>query len=170
MGMPTFDPALYKQTTKTQWDDAAEAWHRWGPFLERWLGDATELMLDLAGVDARSRVLDIAAGAGGQTVAAARRAGAVLATDISPDILELAAAEARAAGLGNVATRVMDGESLGVEDVVAGLGDAPGHAVLLAELDLAGDAGSLRLVEDRVREARPHQPRHQVLEHRAAPG
>ena len=95
MGMPTFDPALYKQTTKTQWDDAAEAWHRWGPFLERWLGDATELMLDLAGVDARSRVLDIAAGAGGQTVAAARRAGAVLATDISPDILELAAAEAR---------------------------------------------------------------------------
>jgi len=112
----TFDPALYKQTTKAQWDDAADAWHRWGPFLERWLGEATELMLDLAGVDASSRVLDIAAGAGGQTIAAARRAGAVLATDISPEILELAASEARAAGLGNVAIRVMDGESLGVED------------------------------------------------------
>lgn len=112
----TFDPAVYKQTTKAQWDDAAEAWRRWGPFLERWLGEATELMLDLAGVDAGSRVLDIAAGAGGQTIAAARRAGAVLATDISPAILELAAAEARAAGLGNVATRVMDGEALGVEE------------------------------------------------------
>src|SRR5690242_14966140 len=50
----SFDPALYKQTTKVQWDDAAEAWHRWGPFLERWLGEATELMLDLAGVDGGS--------------------------------------------------------------------------------------------------------------------
>lgn len=116
MANSTFDPALYKEATRAQWDDAAEAWRRWGPFLERWLGEATELMLDLAGVDASSRVLDIAAGAGGQTVAAARRAGAVLATDISPAILELAAAEARAAGLGNVATRVMDGETLGVED------------------------------------------------------
>jgi SAM-dependent methyltransferase len=110
----TFDPALYKQTTRTQWDDAAEAWHRWGPFLERWLGEATELMLDLARADG-ARVLDIAAGAGGQTIAAARRAEAVLATDISAGILEFAAAEARAAGLGNVATRAMDGEGLDVD-------------------------------------------------------
>ena len=27
----TFDPVRYKQTTKTQWEQAAEAWHRWGP-------------------------------------------------------------------------------------------------------------------------------------------
>ena len=40
----------------------------------------------------------------------------MLATDISSNILEFAAEEARAAGLGNVATRVMDGESLEVED------------------------------------------------------
>jgi SAM-dependent methyltransferase len=111
----TFDPEQYKQTTRAQWDDAAEAWHGWGPFLERWLGEATELMLDLAGVGSGSRVVDIAAGAGGQTLAAARRAQAVLATDISAGILELAAAEARAAGLGNVATRVLDGERLDVE-------------------------------------------------------
>jgi SAM-dependent methyltransferase len=111
----TFDPEQYKQTTRAQWDDAADAWHRWGPFLERWLGEATELMLELAGVGSGSRVVDIAAGAGGQTLAAARRAQAVLATDISAGILERAAAEARAAGLGNVATRVMDGERLDVE-------------------------------------------------------
>ena len=115
MASATFDPAAYKETTRVQWDDAAEAWHRWGPFLERWLGDATELMLDLARVDGRSRVIDIAAGAGGQTLAAARRAEAVLATDVSAGILEFASAEARAAGLGNVATRVMDGEALDVE-------------------------------------------------------
>ena len=45
-----FDPAQYKTTTKQQWEDAAEAWDRWGPVLEEWLGDATQLMLDRAAV------------------------------------------------------------------------------------------------------------------------
>jgi hypothetical protein len=31
---PTFDAQKYKETTRQQWQDAAEAWHRWGPFLE----------------------------------------------------------------------------------------------------------------------------------------
>jgi len=72
-------------------------------------------MLDLAGVREGSRVLDIAAGSGGQSVSAARRGATVLATDISSNILDEAAAAARAAGVANVATRVMDGESLDVE-------------------------------------------------------
>jgi SAM-dependent methyltransferase len=115
--MSTFDAAVYKETTRAQWQEAAEAWHRWDPVFDRWLGEATELMLDLAGVARDSRVLDIAAGSGGQTIAAARRAadGSVLATDISSNILEEATAAARAAGVTNVATRVLDGESLGVE-------------------------------------------------------
>ena len=119
MATTAFDPVAYKQTTTQQWQEAAAAWHRWGPTLEEWLGEATELMLDLARIGEGSRVLDVAAGAGGQTLAAARRVGpggSVLATDISANILEFAAEEARAAGLGNVATRVMDGESLDVED------------------------------------------------------
>jgi SAM-dependent methyltransferase len=115
MSRMTFDAATYKASTREQWQQAAEAWHRWGPFLEEWLGDATTLMLDLARVEAGSRVLDIAAGAGGQTVAAARRARAVLATDVSERILEYAADEARRAGLANVATKTMDGEQLDVE-------------------------------------------------------
>jgi SAM-dependent methyltransferase len=115
---PTFDPAAYKTTTRDQWERAAEAWHRWGPTLEAWLGPATALMLDLAAVAEGSRVLDIAAGAGGQTLAAARRvgpAGRVLATDISPAILAYARSEAERAGLGNVAVQEVDGEALDVE-------------------------------------------------------
>jgi SAM-dependent methyltransferase len=115
MEVANFDPAAYKETTREQWQDAAEAWHRWGPALETWLGEATEMMLDLAGVGPGSRVLDVAAGAGGQTLAAARRGAAVLATDISPAILGYAAAEARRAGLSSVATRTLDGERLDVE-------------------------------------------------------
>ena len=72
-------------------------------------------MLDLARIGAGSRVLDVAAGAGEQSLAAARRVGPtghVLATDIAPALLDHALADARAAGLSNVATRELDGESL----------------------------------------------------------
>jgi SAM-dependent methyltransferase len=112
----TFDAARYKSTTRQQWEDAAEAWHRWGPTIEDWLGAATDRMLDAAGITTGSRVLDVAAGAGGQTLAAARRTGPtghVLATDISPGILAYAA---KVAGdLPQVATLEVDGETLNVE-------------------------------------------------------
>lgn len=116
---PTFDPVAYKRTTHAQWQEAAEAWHGWGPVLEDWLGEATEIMLDLAGVSDGGKVLDVAAGAGGQSLAAARRVGStgsVLATDISENILRFVEAEASRTGLTNIATRVMDGEDLEVEE------------------------------------------------------
>ena len=119
MATTVFDPVTYKQTTREQWQEAAEAWHRWGPTLEQWLGPATELMLDQARIGPGARVLDLAAGAGGQTIAAARRvgpSGSVLATDISPAILAYAADAARAAGLANVEVREMDGEELDLDD------------------------------------------------------
>lgn len=112
---PQFDPTQYKQTTLQQWNTAAEAWHRWGPLLSRWLGPATETMLDMCDIPNGGRVLDVAAGAGEQTLAAARRVGEngyVLATDLSPTILEFAAATARLAGFSHVHTRVLDGENL----------------------------------------------------------
>jgi SAM-dependent methyltransferase len=115
MTTTTFDSVSYKETTRVQWQDAAEAWHRWDPVFDRWLGPATELMLDLAGVQEGTRVIDIAAGSGGQSITAARRGATVLATDISSNILDEASAAARAAGVAHFATRVMDGESLDVE-------------------------------------------------------
>jgi ubiquinone/menaquinone biosynthesis C-methylase UbiE len=117
--MSTFDPKQYKITTRRQWEEAAGAWDSWGPTLEFWLGEATERMLDAARVGTGSRVLDVAAGAGGQTILAARRVGPggrVLATDISPTILTYAVKAAADAGLGNVETLEADGEALEVLD------------------------------------------------------
>jgi SAM-dependent methyltransferase len=108
-----FDPDKFKTTTRAQWQAAAEAWDRWGTLLASWLGPATETMLDMAAVGSGARVLDVAAGAGEQTLTAARRIGAtghVLATDISPAILGFARDAARRAGLGNVETMELDGE------------------------------------------------------------
>jgi SAM-dependent methyltransferase len=112
-----FDAITYKATTRQQWQDAAEAWNAWGGFLATWLGPATDEMLDMAKVGPGSTVLDIAAGAGQQTVVAAHRAGPsgrVLATDISPDILDYALENARIQGLHNVETLEADGEDLDV--------------------------------------------------------
>ena len=114
-----FDPGAYKETTHKQWQEAAEAWDRWGDVIDRWLGPATEAMLDMAGIRKGSRVLDVAAGAGGQSLTAARRAGdggSVLATDISSNLLDFTASRAREAGLSNVDTAVLDGEQLDVEE------------------------------------------------------
>ena len=110
-----FDATQYKKATMQQWNTAAEAWHRWSPLLSRWLGPGTETMLDMCGIIQGSRVLDVAAGAGEQTMSVARRVGEnghVLATDISPNILEFASLEAKLAGFNNVGIHVLDGESL----------------------------------------------------------
>ena len=115
MSTTTFDPSAYKDTTREQWQQAAAAWHRWDPVFDRWLGEATSLLLDLAAVGPGTHVIDIAAGSGGQSIAAARRGATVLATDISENILREAEAAAREAGVGTIATRVLDGESLEVE-------------------------------------------------------
>lgn len=117
--MTTFDAERYKQTTREQWQMAARAWNDWGPFLRAWLGPATETMLDMARIGPGSRVLDVAAGAGDQTLQVAERVGPqghVLATDIASNILAFAAQNARNAGHTNVRTAVMDGESIDVPE------------------------------------------------------
>lgn len=114
-----FDPVRYKETTRDQWQSAAEAWHRWTPAIQTWLGPATERMLDLAGVGAGDRVLDVAAGAGEPAITTAKRVGptgSVLATDISANILDYARQAAAAQGVTNLTTRVMDGEHLELPD------------------------------------------------------
>jgi ubiquinone/menaquinone biosynthesis C-methylase UbiE len=98
--------------------EVARAWRRSGEARSRALAPATELMLELAGLGPGSRVLDVGAGTGEQTLLAARRVGPggmVLAVDIAASMLELAEAAAREMGLSNVTTRVMDAQQLELE-------------------------------------------------------
>ena len=114
-----FDPQHYKTTTKEQWQTAAEAWHRWHPTLKKWLGPATDLMLNMAEVREGYSVLDIAAGAGEQSITAAEKVGPngyVLATDLAPKILDFALDLAKEKEINNIETKEMDGENLTLAD------------------------------------------------------
>ena len=111
----SFDAAKYKNAQREQWNKDGAAWRRWNPILDRWYGEATRQMLDLARIRQGQRILDIAAGAGEPAVSAAERVGPggyVLATDISEGIVELARQVGHERGLSQMETRVMDGEKL----------------------------------------------------------
>jgi ubiquinone/menaquinone biosynthesis C-methylase UbiE len=63
-----------------------------------------------------TRVLDVAAGTGTFTFAAARRGAKVLATDFAPGMLDVLRRKAAELGLTNVETAVMDGQRLDLPD------------------------------------------------------
>lgn len=110
----TFDAEKFKAVTRAQWDDHAQGWNDHSPQINAWLRLATDAMLAMAEVGPGARVLDVAAGAGDQTIDIARRVGqggSVLATDLSPAILEFAKAKAREAGFTNVTVKAADGEA-----------------------------------------------------------
>ena len=98
--------------------DVAKQWQSRKAQRDSVNGQANEMMLDLANLRAGSRVLDVAAGTGEQTLLAARRVGPtgyVLATDLSASMLNLAAESIRDAGLTNVETRIMNAENIDLE-------------------------------------------------------
>jgi len=103
--------------TMMEWEsrETAEAWRQMRAQDGAVFAAATERMLDLAGVGTGDRILDVAAGTGEQTLAAARRVGptgSVLATDISASMLAVAADVLRQEGWSNVEKLVADAQRL----------------------------------------------------------
>jgi SAM-dependent methyltransferase len=102
-------------TARQQWEAAAPGWARWEPTIASWMGPATEVMLAMAGVEVGTRVVDLASGAGSQTLLAARRVGSdgeVVANDIADTMLRHVEGKARSAGLSNVTTLLGAAEEL----------------------------------------------------------
>jgi SAM-dependent methyltransferase len=109
------DPVDFRETQHEQWDSAAVGWKEWSEFTDRAAGHISERLVELAGVEPGSRVLDVAAGYGEPALTAARKAGPagrVVATDISAEMLAFGRERAEAAGLANVEFMVSDASSL----------------------------------------------------------
>lgn len=103
---------------RTQWEGAAPGWARWETTVATWMEPATETMLAMADVETGARVLDLACGAGSQSLRAAQRVGAqghVTASDIADTMLRHVQENARVAGLANVTTLTGAAEDLDVD-------------------------------------------------------
>lgn len=100
------------ERTRVAWDDIATGYDRTNTPTQMWLGGEG---LRRAGLRPGMRFLDVAAGSGALSIPAARAGTRVLATDLSPAMLALLEARARAEGLA-IETRVMDGQALALDD------------------------------------------------------
>src|SRR3954451_19468697 len=109
------DPGDFREAQHRHWDSAAVGWKAWSEFNDRADRHISERLVELAGVQPGSRVLDIAAGYGEPALTAARRAGPegrVVATDISAEMLAFGRERAEAASLGNVEFMESDASGL----------------------------------------------------------
>jgi ubiquinone/menaquinone biosynthesis C-methylase UbiE len=100
-----------------------------------------ELLTEAADVRAMDRVLDVAAGSGNATLAAARRFAVVTSTDYVPALLDRGRQRAEAEGFANVTFEHADAEALPYRDAsfdvvlsTFGVMFAPDHARTAAEL------------------------------------
>jgi ubiquinone/menaquinone biosynthesis C-methylase UbiE len=102
------DPGEFRDAQRESWDDAAKGWKKWSDWLDGLDGYSIavcERLVELAGVEPGSRVLDVACGYGEPALTAARKAspgGRVVATDISAEMLAYGRERAATAGLDNV--------------------------------------------------------------------
>jgi ubiquinone/menaquinone biosynthesis C-methylase UbiE len=116
-----FDPNAFKAATRDLWDKHAKGWDAHSAQIREWLRVPTDAMLAMAEIGPGDHVLDVAAGAGDQTLDIAERVGpggSVLATDLSPVILQFAQDRARSAGHRNVETSAADGEDMNTDESV----------------------------------------------------
>jgi enediyne biosynthesis protein CalE5 len=109
------DSAVFREAQQENWDSAAVGWMEWSDFNDRADGHVSGRLVELAGVEAGSRVLDVAAGNGEPALTAARKTGpdgSVVATDISAEMLAFGRQRAAAAGMDNVEFVEADAASL----------------------------------------------------------
>ena len=105
MDSQAIDAGTFRDRQRDQWNTAARGWRKWNEWLDRATSHINERLVELAGVQPGSRVLDVATGYGEPALTAARAAGpegAVVATDISAQMLAFGRERAAKAGLENV--------------------------------------------------------------------
>lgn len=100
------------------WDEFAAGWQKWDVELLGWHGPFGDALIEEARLHPGASVLDVASGTGepGLTAATLVPDGAVVLTDISAGMLNVAERKALARGLQNVRFEVSDAAGLPFED------------------------------------------------------
>lgn len=106
-----------QRDARAAWNATAPGWAKWEDTISEVVAEPTEVMFEMAGIAPGMRVLDIACGAGSQTLALARRVGReghVIATDISARMLDYVRRNATDAGLENIDVSEASADALSV--------------------------------------------------------
>jgi enediyne biosynthesis protein CalE5 len=116
MEAQNLDAVEFRDGQRRQWDDAATGWRKWSELIDGAASGISERLVELAGVEPGSRVLDVAAGYGEPSLTAARAAGpegSVVATDISAEMIAFGRERAAAVELGNI--EFVESDAAGLE-------------------------------------------------------
>ena len=108
----TNDP---RQTLREEWTSAVPYWKKWDRQLTAQSQAATDLVVQGAQLAPGLRVLDLASGTGQPALSIAKTiapAGHVMASDMTPEMVEAAKENARAHGISNLDAKVADAERL----------------------------------------------------------
>src|SRR5687768_17532140 len=118
MEAKAIDPGEFRSAQRQSWNSAAQGWRKWSELIDEAAKGVSERLVELAGVEADSRVLDVAAGYGEPSLTAARRAteGHVVATDISAEMIAFGRERAAAAGVENIEFVESDASALDFDE------------------------------------------------------
>jgi SAM-dependent methyltransferase len=113
--MPTADEI--RDSQRATWAGLSTGWEKWDRIIMAQLAPISAAMIERLGITAEQRHLDIASGTGEPGVSIARLAsdGRVVLTDLSPEMLDVAARRARATGV-TVETVVCSADDLPFDD------------------------------------------------------
>ncbi len=103
---------------RAAWDGLSAAWEKWDGIITAQLAPLTDAMVEDLDLAADQQHLDIASGTGEPGLTIARRCpeGRVVLTDLSPEMLGVAARRAAAQGITNVESRVCSADDLPFAD------------------------------------------------------
>lgn len=100
--------------TPENWDSASQGYsEKIAPFLMESFADE---FIELLEVDRTTEALEVASGSGALTLSFAKKVKSLLATDFSPQMIEIVKGKLRNTGMENVSCKIMDGMALELED------------------------------------------------------
>jgi len=109
------DAVEFRAGQRRDWGSAAKGWHDWQELIVSGTAGVSKRLVEIAGIKAGDRVLDVAAGSGEPALTAAQVVGPegeIVATDISPEMLSYAGERAAAARIDNIDFIEADASSL----------------------------------------------------------
>jgi SAM-dependent methyltransferase len=103
---------------RATWAGLSVSWEKWDSIIMDQLGPVGAAMIERLGIAEDHHVLDIAAGTGEPGLSIARRTpkGRVVLTDLSPEMLDVAARRAESQGITNIETKVCSADDLPFDD------------------------------------------------------